>query len=554
MNFRPRILAALIGAAFTIAGAAAHAAGPIDSVSKVWSFDHFTAGGTVPTGTGRSAEIVAFDAATSHLWVLGGNGLDVLDLGGNLLKSFETSSLFGTPNSMAIRDGIAAVAFNNPTARDGAGAVHFFDTTTFLTAVTVGAASLGSVTVGNVPDMITWTNDGQQLLVANEGERFVASGVTVNPAGSVGIIDFNRAAPGSSLVTTVGFASFDGQEAALRAAGVRIQAGVSASVALEPEYIAIAPDGRTAHVTLQEANAIAILDLQTRAVTSIVGLGTKDFSAPGAAMDPSDRDSGVAFRNVPVKSLYMPDGIAAFTASGKTYYAMANEGDAFTDDADILRLGNAAVVLDPTVFPDAATLKQNANLGRLNVSILGADGLGAGPNGFTEIIGIGGRSMSIRDETGALVFDSGDVLDRAANALGIYSDARSDDKGVEPEGIALYTLAGRTLAFVGLERTTSSAVAVFDITDPSNATFLQMIVGEAGTELRPEGLTVFEHEGKVFLAVANESVDDIPSLAGSHRTALYELAPVPEPSTYALMGAGLLGVACVARRRRAVRQ
>ncbi len=549
MNFRPRILAALIGTAFSIASATGHAAGPIESVSKLWSFNHFTAGGTVPTGNGRSAEIVAFDAATANLWVLGGNGLDVLDLDGNLLKSFETSTVLGSPNSMAIRNGIAAVAFNNLTTREGAGTVHFFDTTTFLSAASVGAASLGSVTVGNVPDMITWTNDGR-LLVANEGERFVASGVTVNPVGSVGVIAYNAAAPGSSAVTTVGFESFDGQEASLRAAGVRIQAGTSASVALEPEYIAIAPDGKTAQVVLQEANAIATLDLQTLTFTGIVGLGTKDFNAPGVTMDPSDRDGGVAFRNVPVKSLYQPDGIAAFTANGKTYYAMANEGDAFTDDADMRRLSSSAVVLDPTVFPDAAALKLEANLGRLNVSLIGADGLGAGPSGFTEIIGIGGRSMSIRDESGALVFDSGDVLDREAHALGLYADGRSDDKGVEPEGIALYTVAGRTLAFVGLERTTRSAVAVFDITDPVNSSFLQMIVGEAGTEVRPEGILVFENAGRIFLAVANESIDDVPSLTGSHRTALFEITPVPEPSTYALMGIGLFGVATLARRRR----
>ena len=38
---------------------------------------------------------------------------------------------------------------------------------------------------------------------------------------------------------------------------------------------------------------------------------------------------------------------------------------------------------------------------------------------------------------------------------GVYDDGRSRDKGVEPEGVALIEIAGRTYAFVGLERTTT---------------------------------------------------------------------------------------------------
>lgn len=539
MQLRPKLLPALLGALVLTSAGSALAAGPIQAVDKLWSFNHFAA------NAGRSSEIVAFDGATKNLWVIGGNGIDVLDLGGNLLKSFEIASVYGTVNSISIRNGIAAVAFNNPVAPDGLGSVQFFDTSAFLAAATVGAANLGGVAVGNVPDMVTWTHDGTKLLVANEGERKS----TFNPAGSVSIIDFNTAAPGSSSVTTAGFAAFDGQEAALRAAGVRIQAGLSASIALEPEYIAIAPGGNTAHVTLQEANAIGILDLNTRAFTSIVPLGLKDYSLPGNQIDPSDADGGVAFRNVPVKGMYMPDGIASYTAGGSTFYAMANEGDAHVDDSDMLRLRDVA--LDPTAFPNASTLKQNADLGKLNVSIIGADGLGTGPNGFTEIVSFGGRSFSIRDANGALVYDSGDILDKQAHAAGIYPDGRSDDKGVEPEGIAIFTVAGRTLAFVGLERTTRSAVAVFDITDPAHSTFLQMIVADLNSEVRPEGVLVFEDNGKIFLAVANEATEDIPTAAGSNRTMLFQITPVPEPSTYALMGLGLAGLGWAARRKRA---
>ena len=377
MQLRPKLLPALLGALVLTAAGSALAAGPIQAVDKLWSFNHFAA------NTGRSSEIVAFDGATKNLWVIGGNGIDVLDLGGNLLKSFETASVYGTVNSISIRNGIAAVAFNNPVSRDGLGSVQFFDTTAFLSAANVEAASLGGVAVGNVPDMVTWTHDGTRVLVANEGERYVASNTTFNPAGSVSIIDFNTAAPGSSSVTTVGFTAFDGQEAALRTAGVRIQAGLSASIALEPEYIAISPDGNTAHVTLQEANAIGILNLNTRTFTSIVPLGLKDYSLPGNQIDPTDMDGGVSFRNVPVKGMYMPDGIVSYTAGGNTFYAMANEGDAYTDDSDLRRLSSSAIVLDPTAFPNAADLKQGGNLGRLNVSLIGADGLGAGPTGFT---------------------------------------------------------------------------------------------------------------------------------------------------------------------------
>lgn len=552
---RLKILPALIGAVFATIAASGQAAGPIQGVEKQWSFNHFAA------NAGRSSEIVAFDSVNGNLWVIGGNGIDVLDLGGSLLKSFETTSVYGGVNSISIRNGVAAVAFNNPTSRDGLGSVQFFDTTSFLSAGTLAAANLGGVAVGNVPDMVTWTQDGTKVLVANEGERYVASGTTFNPAGSVSIIDFNAAAPATSAVTTVGFGAFDGQESALRAAGVRIQSGVSASIALEPEYIAIAPDGLTAHVTLQEANAIGILDLQTRAFTNVVSLGTKDFSLPGNTIDPTDRPTQtppvIDFINVPVKSLYMADGISAYSAGGKAYYVMANEGDAFTDDGDIARVGS--LTLDPDAFGGAANvlaIKNNNYLGRLNVSTIGSNGtngVGANPDGLTELVAIGGRSFSIRDENGVLVFDSGDRLDKEANALGIYDDGRSDDKGVEPEGVTLFTIGGRTLAFIGMERTTRTAVAVYDITDPANATFLQMIVGDAGLvppERRAEGLLAFESGGKIYLAVANEALEDIPDASGSNRTVLFEITPVPEPSTYALMAAGLFGLGWAARRKR----
>ena len=83
-------------AALLAAGALPAAANPIAAITPLWTFDHNVA----PT-IGRSSEIPFWDAATGTLWVVGGNGLDVLDLAGNRLQTW-TSSAFGSVNSLAI--------------------------------------------------------------------------------------------------------------------------------------------------------------------------------------------------------------------------------------------------------------------------------------------------------------------------------------------------------------------------------------------------------------------------------------------------------------------
>jgi hypothetical protein len=536
-NLRAAALS-LAGLLSLAAAPAAHAASPIAAIDKLWSFNH----GSPALGYG--AEIAAWDAVSGHLFVVGGKHIDVLNLGGSRVASFDASA-FGNVNSIAIFNGTAAVSFSNATVQNP-GSVQFFSTAGL---VANAGAHLGGVAVGAVPDMVLWAANGSRLLVANEGER---QSNAINPAGSISLIGYNAAAPGSSSVSTLGFSAWDGQEAALRAQGVRIQAGVSASVALEPEYIALSGDGRSAMVTLQENNAVAFIDLAAAApaVTRIVGLGRKDYNQSGNAIDTSDRDNQVLLRQVPVKGLYMPDTVASYQAGGKTFYVLANEGDAFVDDSDIVRFGANAVSLDPTVFngvdlPTQATLKADAQLGRLNVLRNGATGDGS-PTNMTEIVALGGRSFSIRDEHGALVYDSGNLLEQAAIAAGLYDDNRSDDKGVEPEGVAIFSLAGRSIAAIGLERTTRSAVALFDITDPGAVSFLQMIDGGDTGEIRAEGLLAFSSGGRHFLLVANEGVPE-NGIAGF--SALYQITAVPEPGHWALLLGGLLGLGL--RKRRA---
>lgn len=130
----------------------------------------------------------------------------------------------------------------------------------------------------------------------------------------------------------------------------------------------------------------------------------------------------------------------------------------------------------------------------------------------------GARSFSIRDANGNLIYDSGDILDKQAALRGIHDDARSRDKGVEPEGADLMQIGNRLSAFIGLERTTQGAVAIFDITNPANASFVDMVVTPG--DVSPEGLKAFSMDGKHYLATANEV---------SNTTMLYSLTPVPEP-------------------------
>jgi len=270
---------------------------------------------------------------------------------------------------------------------------------------------------------------------------------------------FSNASP----VTTVGFGSFD--TAALRAENVRIYPGETAANDLEPRYIAVSPDGTKAMVTLQEANAVAILDIATAAFDDIVSLGTKDYST--LLTDFSDRDglsNGQVSRlktDNPVSGFYMPDGVASFTQGGSTYYLMANEGDDRNDvnlaaDTDTVRV--SALDLADATFPTETTLKLNANLGRLTVANKGKDGL-AQTSPVTELFALGGRSFSIRNSAGALVYDSKDLIERTIATYGkndgpvtvtntvtnaIADDTRSDNKAAEPEGVAVATIGRYT--------------------------------------------------------------------------------------------------------------
>ena len=347
----------------------------------------------------------------------------------------------------------------------------------------------------------------------------------------------------SASVTSLNFNAFNGSEAAIEAEGGRIFGpGASVSMDLEPEYISVSPDGQTAFVTLQENNAVAKVDLSTATIVDIQGLGFKDHSAAENPLDPSDKDGGINIANWPVLGMYQPDSIDSYEVGGQVYYVTANEGDARDYDGFSEEERVEDLTLDPTVYPDAATLQQTENLGRLKTTTANGDSDGDGV--FDQIYSYGARSSSIWDENGNLIFDSGDMIEQltAQIAPEIFNqdegngeaDSRSDDKGPEPEALSLVEIGEWVYALVGLERT--GGLMVFDVTDPTSPVFQQWLYNPA--DIGPEGIAfslVSEHSrgGSGYVAVANEV---------SGTTTFYEVNAVPEPTIIALLAIGLLAV------------
>lgn len=430
-----------------------------------------------PSGTNSSStEIVVHDPQTQRLFATSAIAgyLDIIDFSTpatpSKIKSIDMSP-YGGITSVAVKNGIVAVASPNNIETNN-GSVVFFDT---------DGVYKKQVTVGVLPDNIVFTKDGTKVLTANEGQP--NTDYSVDPEGSVSIIDLSAGINTLSQnhVTTLNFTTFNSQETQLVQQGVRKTKSTSTlSQDLEPEYITVSDDSQKAWVTLQENNAVAEINLTNKSITSLWALGTKDMSLPHNGFDASDNNGEILIANWPVESYYIPDAVASFTVNGTNYLITANEGDEkeYDDFEERVAVSATDYLLDETLFPNASVLKQPHNLGRFRATNLNGDLDNDGK--FEKIRSVGTRSFSVFNaDTKTIVFDSGDDFEMytTAHYPTIFNSdheenkakVRSRAKGPEPEGVTVATIGGQTFAFIALERI--GGVMVYNVTDPNNVTF-----------------------------------------------------------------------------------
>lgn len=381
------------------------------------------------------------------------------------------------PNHVAVADGVVAVAVTNEIPTDPGR----------LVLMKTDGTDQRELVVGPSPTWVAFTPDRTKIVVANQGVP--SADYSVDPEGSISIVeDWQSSAP---HVVPVELQPFNSRKEELISRGVRIfgpclstsSCEVTVAQDLEPVALVISADSRKAWITFETNNVLGVLDIAGQRITDIRSFGLKDHSRWWNRLDASD-DQEFDLRTWPLLGMYQPNGIDILTTHGRNYLITANrgnwrEGSAFPDNTEKTTVADAchAGSLKPrlcdrlsgapdisiTRYPYRYTADENAPL----------------PGAYSY----GGRSFAIWTPEGRLVYDSGAALEAITHrACPSYFnsqsdqntfDDRSDEKGPEPEGVAVADLAGRSFAFVSLRRI--GGIVAFDVSEPSFPLFQQYI-------------------------------------------------------------------------------
>ena len=511
-------------------------------------------------GNLTSAEIVQYHADTQTIYATNGDTNAIAVIAADTVTTTAMSDPINTTNltvsnitlpadidgvtlgsltSIAISGDLMAVAVPADVKTDN-GYVLFYNGLD-----TSAPVFLDSVVVGALPDMVTFTPDGGKVLVANEGEP--SDDYTVDPEGSISVINILASGEPEETATSVSFTDFNGTQDDLVTQGMMFPnptgrtikgVDIATTVAqdLEPEYITATND--VAYVSLQENNGLAILDLEELTV-EIVGLGVKSWSDLNIDIQ---EDSSVSFGQYDgLYGVYQPDTIANYSWKDATFIVTANEGDAreyFFDSADeatCLSEGGLAFDADDgclaytdEVKVEDLTAEANSELADLQATgeaddlrVTSAMGDVDGNGEYDAAYTYGSRSFTIWDQNGLAVYDSGDDFERITASVHGASfnngddanegDSRSENKGPEPEALTVGVIGDRTYAFVGTER--MGGIFVYDVTNPYDVQFADYIINRDLTEglVATDVIGDLAPESLVFVS-ADDSASGVPLL------------------------------------------
>ncbi len=397
------------------------------------------------------------------------------------------------PNNIAIHKGVLAVSVKTTGEPPEPSRILFFNA--------AGDALTSPVELAEV-SRVEFTPNGRQLLATvsggfdEESLQFTESKIAIIDLGPVNWGGCRQGPEKCQLNPTIelaDFSAFDKED--LRASGVRFFLSAVLAPLLPPDLelttgqemdvagLAISHDSRYAFVSLQRNNALATVDLHRARITEISALGYLDHSVPGSGMDISDRDGAINIANWPLRSFPEPDKIGVIQSGGQPFIVAVNEGDPYdvklpagtvlpdgtvlpedTEFSEKARIKD--LTLDETVLPNATTLQLDENMGRLQVSQIDGFTIDAdGDKVFQELYTLGSRSLSILTLRGETVFDTGEEFERITEQAALEQglsfncaedenepDRRSDDRGPEPEPLALGRIGNRTYAFAGFAR------------------------------------------------------------------------------------------------------
>ena len=470
---------------------------------------------------GGVAEIVSYDVVENKAWVVNGatGMLDILDLNNMEDGAISATSLdikalaaevnpgffYGDMTSVSVCADLRLVAV--------ALQAEDYDAAGYVGILNTDGEMLAMIEAGFQPDMVTFTPDGSKILVANEGEPRNGYGEDIiDPLGSVTIIWLNSEDPASSSHKNIGFEEFDEKREEMVASGVILTKGKLPSADLEPEYIAC--DNNTAYITLQEANAVAILDLVSGTYRGVYSLGYQDLSLEENALDLIE-DGAYSSNTYPdAVAAYMPDGISLYGLNNVAYLVTANEGDAreWGDEDAGTEFCNE---IKETLIAADGTEAEKVRVIDPEVT----DGL---PEGKAVLFSSRSFSIFRVDENGLTqVFDSGKDFEELSNKyIPEYFncsnddneyDSRSPKKGPEPESVTVGTVGNDLYAFIALERIGGIMAYKIDVAGET-ATFVNYIntrdfsedPGEAEpyltSDVAPEGLCFIPESGILLAA------------------------------------------------------